>query len=235
MAKDRTQTAPQSSANAAGWSSEVDPNPGTKPNATLPEPSHANPDTIEHQQIKPVDEPGVGGRDESQVKAPTVSLHPTSEPQGDNSEENDEVEYEIIDLPFVRITADEKSTVQNLKYPLEELEIDQGMYIPVGNSTTDKLMSEMHKMVDQYRKQNSEVEKDEDGDDVMEDVAINKKQRNDDGTVKLDGDTPRLGIKSGFRPKLIGPNFTVKAVVKGDQIADDFEAPHDGVLVVRMD
>lgn len=92
----------------------------------------------------------------------------------------------------------------------------------------------MHKQVDQFRKQNSEVEKDEDGDDVMEDVAINKKKRNDDGTIQLDGDTPRLGIKSGFRPRLIGPTFIVKAVVKGDELAENNEADGDGVLVIRM-
>lgn len=95
-------------------------------------------------------------------------------------------------------------------------------------------MSNLYKQVDQFRKQNSEVERDEDGDDVMEDVAINKKKRNEDGTVQLDGDVPRMGIKSGFRPKLVGPNFVVKAVVKGDKIAEDDEADRDGALIIRL-
>lgn len=110
------------------------------------------------------------------------------------------------------------------------------MFIPVPKSrTTDQLMLEMYKSVDQYRKQNSEVERDENGDDIMEDVAINTKKRNSDGTVQLDDGIPRLGISSGFRPKLLGPNFVVKAVVKGDSLADGGDkANADGVLVVRM-
>lgn len=93
------------------------------------------------------------------------------------------------------------------------------------------------KQVDQYRKQNSEVERDENGDDIMIDLAINQKKRNEDGTVQLDGGVPRLGIKSGFTPKLIGPNFVVKTVIKGDKLAvgdDGQEADKDGALVIRM-
>ena len=52
--------------------------------------------------------------------------------------------------------------------------------------------------------------------------------------MKLDGDAPRLGIKSGFRPKLIGPNFVVKAVMKGDRLSENDEAEADGALVIRL-
>lgn len=214
-------------------------NPGTKPDAAAPVPAHNNPDAVDHAMIRGAgSNEQVGGRDESQVHAPTVSLHPTSQPQGDAAEAEEEVEYDIIDGASLKLnssTVPEQSWV-DLKYPFNELEYGQGMFIPVPKGgTTDKLMSDLHKQVDQYRKQNSEVEKDEDGDDVMEDVAINKKMRNEDGTVMLDGDKPRLGIKSGFRPKLIGPNFAVKAVVKGDIINDDEqEASSDGALVIRL-
>lgn len=214
-------------------------NPGTKPDASPPAPPHNNPDAVEHAMLKGAgNNDQVGGRDESQVHAPTVSLNPTSQPQGDGAEDEEEAEYDIIDgasLKLYSSTVPEQAWV-DFKYPFDELEFGQGMFIPVPKGgTTDGLMNKIHKMVDQYRKQNSEVEKDEDGDDVMEDVAINKKMRNDDGTVMLDGDKPRLGIKSGFRPKLIGPNFAVKAVVKGDIISDDdYEADNDGVLVIRL-
>lgn len=132
-----------------------------------------------------------------------------------------------------------ESMQQKINYPFEKMKFGQGMFIPVEKgSTTDKLMSKLYKQVDQFRKQYSEVERDEDGDDVMEDVAINKKQRNDDGTVKLDGDTPRLGIKSGFRPKLLGPSFVVRVVVrvvvKGDKLSENNEAEADGALVIRL-
>lgn len=211
-------------------------NPGTKPAASPPKPPHDNPDAVEHAMIRGADTAKQeGGKDQSTPFAPTVSMHPTSQPQGD-ADQPDKPDYRIVEKASFRLNS---STVpeqmwKESDYPFHELEIGQGMFCPVvRGETTDKLMSKLHKQVDEYRKQNSEVEKDENGDDVMEDVAINVKQRNDDGTIMLDGDTPRLGIKSGFRPKLIGPNFAVKAVVKGDKISENDEADNDGALVIR--
>lgn len=210
-------------------------NPGTKPDASQPAPPRNNPDAVEHAMIG---EAGggkqAGGRDESQVAAPTVSMYPTSQPQGDADAEVGE--HRMIDKVNMQIYGSiPLSSQQKIYYPFQDMEFGQGMFIPVEkHSTIDKLMAKIHKQVDQYRKQNSEVERDEEGDDVMEDVAINKKQRNEDGTIKLDGDVPRLGIKSGFRPKLIGPNFAVKAVVKGDKLSENDEADSDGALVIRL-
>lgn len=211
-------------------------NPGTKPAASPPRPPHDNPDAVEHAMIG---EAGPakqeGGRDQSVPFAPTVSLHPTSQPQGDADTE-DKPEYRVVDKASFRLnsTTVPERMWQEGDYPFNELEIGQGMFCPVEKGgSTDRLMAKLHKQVNEYRKQNSEVEKDENGDDVMEDVAINVKQRNEDGTVMLDGDMPRLGIKSGFRPKLIGPNFAVKAVVKGDKIGENNEADADGALVIR--
>lgn len=145
-------------------------------------------------------------------------------------------EHYIIDNANIRLNHYmHESAYSEIKYPFESLKFGQGMFIPVEeNSTTDKLMSALYKQVDQYRKQNSEVERDENGDDVMEDVCINQKKRNEDGTVQLDGDIPRLTVKSGFRPKLLGPSFVVKAVVKGDKISENDEADRDGALVIRL-
>lgn len=220
----------------ATWPAEPTNDPGNKPNAAAPISKHPNPNTVDHAMIK---EGGAakqeGGRDEGLVDGPTVSLHPTSQPQGEADAEIGE--HTIIDDANIRLNhylPDNSHMVLN--YPFEDLEIGQGMFIPVEKGgTTDKIMSKVYKQVDQYRKQNSEVERDEDGDDVMEDVCINKKKRNDDGTVQLDGDTPRMTVKSGFRPKLVGPNFVVKAVVKGDVIAgEDQEAEGDGAIVIRV-
>ncbi len=220
----------------ATWPAEPTTDPGNKPNAAQPIPRHPNPDAVDHAMIKGADQGDKeGSRDEGLVNAPTVSLHPTSQPQGDA--EVKEYEHRIIDAANIRLNHNFPDTANaEINYPFQALQLDQGMFIPVEKgSTTDKLMAMVYKQVDQYRKQNSEVERDEDGDDVMEDVAINKKLRNEDGTVKMDGDTPRLGIKSGFRPKLVGPNFVVKAVVKGDIIAgEDQKAEGDGALVIRV-
>lgn len=208
-------------------------NPGTKPNANPPAPLHANPDAIEHAAIGEVAKQQ-GGKDMSQIDAPIVSMHPTSEPQGDAKAKAGE--HRIIDNANFKLNhyLPEIGHV-DFNYPFQNLNLNQGMFIPVEeNSTTDALMSKLYKQVDQYRKQNSEIERDEDGDDVMEDVAINKKKRNDDGTIQLDGDKPRLGIKSGFRPKLVGPNFVVKVVVKGDEIGENDKADRDGALIIRL-
>jgi hypothetical protein len=173
------------------------------------------------------------GKDMGLVKPPIVSMHRTS---GEQSEDTEAKEFKIIDNANFKLNHHiHKDGHYKFNYPFEDLIVGQGISIPIPkNSTTDKFMIHMHKQINQYVKQNSEVERDEDGDDVMEDVAINKKKRNGDGTIQLDGDTPRLGIKSGFRPKLIGPTFTVKAVVKGDELAEGTEADKDGVLIIRM-
>lgn len=211
-------------------------NPGTKPDASAPKPPHGNPDAVEHAMIKGAGPAHAeGGRDEGQIAAPTVSLHPTSQPQGDADAKIGEHRM-IDDVNFGLFKSSVPTATQmEVDYPLEEMDIGTGMFVPVEQgSTTDALMSKLYKQVDQFRKQYSEVEHDENGDDVMEDVAINVKMRNEDGTVKLDGDKPRLSIKSGFRPKLIGPNFAVKAVVKGDKIGENDEADADGALVIRL-
>jgi hypothetical protein len=196
-------------------------------------PEDRNPNKVDHAQLKPVDRQE-GGKEMGLVHAPVTSMHPTSSSQTNE----DEPEFRMIDNANFKVNHFiHESGHVDFKYPFEDMEPGQGMFIPVGkNKTTDGLMSEMYKAVDQYRKQNSEIERDENGDDVMEDVAINVKKRNEDGTVQLDGGVPRLDIKSGFRPKLIGPNFTVKAIVKGDKLGEDDseEADTDGVLVVRM-
>lgn len=208
-------------------------NPGIKPNAQPPAPPHANPNAVEHAAIGEVRKQQ-GGKDMSQIDAPIVSMHPTSEPQGDQKAKIGE--HRIIDNANFKLNhyLPEVGHVE-FNYPFEDLVIGQGMFILVEeNSTTDALMTKLYKQVDQYRKQASEIDRDENGDDIMIDLAINQKKRNEDGTVQLDGDKPRLGIKSGFTPKLVGPTFIVKAVVKGDQLAKNNEADGDGALVIRM-
>lgn len=215
---------------AAQW---PETNPGTKPNAAPPASPHANSDAVGHAAIGEVKKQA-GGKDMGLRHAPIVSMHPTSEPQGDQKAKIGE--HLIIDNANFKLNhyLPEIGHVE-FNYPFEDLVVGQGMFVLVEeNSTTDALMSKLYKQVDQYRKQASEIDRDENGDDIMIDLAINQKKRNEDGTVQLDGDKPRLGIKSGFTPKLVGPTFIVKTVVKGDQLAKNNEADHDGALVIRM-
>lgn len=229
------------------WSTSSDPvqrqpaapgdlNPiGDAPDPKKVVPEDQNPNKVDHAQLHPNEQSNEGGKEMGLVHAPVTSLHPTSSSQS----EEDEPEFRIINNANFKVNHFlPQNGHMKLKYPFEDLETGQGMFIPVSKGkTTDALMNEMHKSVNQYRKQNSEVERDENGDDVMEDVSINVKKRNEDGTVQLDDGAPRLDIKSGFRPKLIGPNFTVKAIVKGDKLTgeeDGEEANTDGVLVIRM-
>lgn len=193
-----------------------------------------NPNSVKHAVVGQQQEFEGSGKDMGLVKPPIVSMHSTSQEQGNQLQ--DKKNFTIIDDANFKLNHYlPEQGHYSFAYPFEDLKIGQGIFIPVEkNGYTDKLVSYMHKQVDQFRKQNSEIERDENGDDVMEDVAINQKKRNDDGTIQLDGDVPRLGIKSGFRPKLLGPTFTVKAVVKGDQLAEKNEADSDGVLVIRM-
>lgn len=222
------QQASQGTQNAAGWPS---PDPGLKPNAPAPKPPHANPDAVEHAQIGSVDKQE-GGKDMGLVHAPIVSMHPTSQQQGEGAAKP---KFRIVDDAFIHLNAQERLNDTEFKYPFNELAPGQGLFIEVEQgSTTDKLMSELYKQADQYRKQASCVDHDENGDDIMIDTAINVKKRNEDGTVQLDGDKPRLSIKSGFTPKLIGPTFAVKAVVKDDELADGDKAEADGAFIVRM-
>lgn len=205
------------------WPTGPTTNPGTKPNAGQVKPPHDNINAVNHAQLGDGKQQE-GGKDMGLVKAPVVSMHPTSAKPEERSSNN----FKIIDNAKIQL-----DNQNEFKYPFDQLKIEQGLFVAV-ETTTDALMSKLFKQVDQFRKQNSEVERDENGDDVMEDVAINVKKRNDDGTVQLDGDIPRLSIKSGFRPKLIGPMFAVKAVVKGDKISENNTADGDGALVIRL-
>ena len=189
-------------------------------------PPHDNPNAVDHALIEGAGGKKEGGKDEGLVNPPIVSLNPTSQSQVEATDKNN---YTIVDNAIFG------TMLYSFSYPFQDLKPGQGMFIQVEKGdTTDKLMSRLYKQVAQFREQNSEVDRDQDGDDIMIDMAINKKQRNEDGTVKLDGDVPRLGISSGFKPKLLGPALTVKAIVKGDKLAEGNEAQSDGALVIRV-
>lgn len=141
-------------------------------------------------------------------------------------------EFKIVDNANYML----KSDVVYL-YPFAELAVGQGFFIPLEPDTTlEKLSAAAHRQADQFRRENSEVERNDEGDEVLENFTINARVRNRDGTLKLDPDgNAKLAVSSGLRPKLIGPIFAVKTVRKDDEIAEDTKAEADGVLVIRLD
>jgi hypothetical protein len=138
-------------------------------------------------------------------------------------------EFKVIDNAKYEL-----STVEFL-YPFADLADGQGFFIPLeANNTMDKLVLATHKQVTQFRTQNSEVEKNDEGDDILESFTVNVKVRNPDGSIVMDGDSPKLTVSSGLRPKLIGPNFAVRVIHKDDEIGKNIKAEGDGVLVIRL-
>lgn len=209
-----------------GYSNQPAPGPA-------PDKKHDNPNAVDHAALGGNPQPfRDSGRNDGLVNAPIQSIHPTSQKQGGDVDAwGEKKNFKIIDNVNLALGKDE----QKFAYPFVDLEIGQGIFIPVEqNGTTDQLVAAVHRQVDAFRKYASSVEHDENGDEVMERVIIKEKKRNDDGTIQLSGNEIRTGANQTSREKLIGPNFAVKAVVKGDAIAEGNEAEGDGVLVVRM-
>lgn len=148
------------------------------------------------------------------------------------------------DKPVVDAPKKEFKIIDNAKYelsnsvflyPFADLADGQGFFIPLEpNNTMDKLVWATHKQVQQFRVQNSEIEKNDEGDDILENFTVNVKVRNPDGSIQMDGDNPKLTVSSGLRPKLIGPNFAVRVIRKDDEIGENIKADGDGVLVIRL-
>jgi hypothetical protein len=135
----------------------------------------------------------------------------------------DKVDYRLVKTEFL--------------YPFEELEVGQAFFVPLeAPNTMDTLVFGVHRQVMQYKLVNSEIELNEDGDEVLENVTIRSRLRNTDGSFKLGPDgLPKISASSISRHKLIGPSFMVKPVLKDDQIAEETKAEADGVLVIRVD
>lgn len=169
------------------------------------------------------------GKDISKVNAPITSINPSSGKTlaGEKSLDN----IKIVDKPL-RYLGEQA----NQKYPLDEIEMDQGFFIPVEQGgTTDALIADLHKHIYNFQQKTGECEKDEKGDDVWESVVIQTKKRKD-GVIQLEADgKPIVGANNTNRPKLIhSANFTVRAIVAGEEYAEGEKADTDGALVIRV-
>jgi len=170
--------------------------------------------------------------------APIQSINPTSEPQGEIAKWGNEKNHQIIDKPNLELDPGGlKNAGGRAKYPFSELEAGQGMYIPVEqNMTTDKLMENLYREVANARMEFSEVERDENGDEIWDVVIVKTRKKNEDGTFQMGAyGKPLEGANQTSKPRLVfSRHFAVKAVVKGDDLGGGTEAPHDGALVVRQ-
>lgn len=122
------------------------------------------------------------------------------------------------------------------RYPFNDLDIGQAIFVPNAKAeTTDKTLERMHQVVRKARAFYAEVELDDNGDEVWEQVVIKSRKRNADGSFVLDAvGKPLESADSVLRPKLIGSrHYIVRPVVK-DYDTGGQKAPEDGVLIIRV-
>lgn len=205
------------------------PNEPTKKNL-----SKENDTVAPHQKIIGDDVLRASGKKTNTVTSKgVVSINPTSQQQGWGKDRT-ELEFEIIDKPNLFLRNGQNNV--DTGFPILDLEAGQGLFIAAGAGyTTDMLVEEARKVVTSIRSRFGVVETDENGDEILEQLTVKTRSRNDDGTVKLDAKGRVIeGANFVQRPKLaFVPAFVVKAVVKDDEIGDDRKASSDGVLIVR--
>ncbi len=185
---------------------------------------------VDHPVIAESDPLKESGEEVGLLHPPIVSIHPTSDTKTDKPKE-----YSLFDNANRYLNHD--GIKHDFEYPLEIMAVGQGFFVPVEpDSNTDKTMKHLYEVLDIFHKQTAQVEKDKNGDDVLEAVTTLPKKRNLDGTIQLDGTgTPITSANHANRPKLIHiAEFVIKAAVKDDDIAEGRKAESDGVLVIRV-
>lgn len=176
------------------------------------------------------------GKDVYKAFAPIESVHPTSEQQGDKVIA-DKDKFQKVAKPNMELDHSEHVKGNKPNYPFHDLDIGEGLYIPVEqNSTTDKLMEKLYKDVANARLAFAEVERDQNGDEIWDVVIVKTRKRNDDGTFQMGAyGKPLEGANQTSQPRLVfSRHFAVKAVVKDADLGERQKAPHDGALVIRQ-
>ena len=174
------------------------------------------------------------GKDKSLVSPPIVSMHKTSHDKSDDVQS--EKKIEVIDVSEDLFDTEVKS-VKDGYYPFAALKIGQGFFIPVKEGqTVDKLVHNMHRAACGARDDYAIEVKNEEGERILDSVAIETLKRNEDGTFQLEPDgKPTVGANATHIPRCIYPrDFLVKAVVKNDEIGKNSKASSDGVVIVRV-
>lgn len=200
---------------------------------------------MDNLQSKPTVEPGLhpvvaekqnlreSGKEAGLVHAPIVSVAPQSEGgwSPDNPNRPKKVTKTIDNVIDWLHSFEER----NFEFPFGDLEPGQGLFIAKEeNRTVDSLIANVRKQVHKLNEMYSERETNDDGDGILDVVTIERKKRNEDGTIQLDNGVPRVGAASGHLPRMVRyRQFIVRSVVKGQEINDD-KMEHDGVIVVRV-
>lgn len=208
------------------------------------DPQTANDTSNQHPAITSDDKPFKdSGKETSKVNAPIVSIAPASADSADagNQLEHDDwtqqPKQERYKHLIIDNAADAAFSVENKSgYPFEDLKAGQGLFIATrpGN-TTDKLMAKLNKTIYHLRQRYSEPELSENGDTILNQVTVEIKKRNEDGTIQLDNGNIVKG--ANFEQKELRTpwrNYVVKPVVKDQNIGNETKAPHDGVIVIRV-
>lgn len=175
------------------------------------------------------------GKDISQVNPPIVSLNRTS--KGMKNDGDWEEKPKIIDDIYDELLTNDPDKAKDDRFPFFDLDVGQGFFVPLKRmQTTDQLVADMNKQIYYVRQLYSEIERNEDGDEIWDHVTIKERKRNADGTIQLHSDnTPIEGANFNHEAKrTYYRNFIAKAVVKGDEISDGFKVEEDGVLVIRV-
>jgi hypothetical protein len=103
------------------------------PNPDLVAPKDKNPNKVDHGLLHPNEDKKEGGKEMGLVKPPITSLHPTSASQS----EDEEPEFRMIDNANFKVNHYlHESGHAKFKYPFEDMEAGQGMFIPVGKGKT---------------------------------------------------------------------------------------------------
>lgn len=182
-----------------------------------------------HAQILSSDAIKHSGKDDNQLHPGLKSVAPASGKKVDWS--NKEKKYKILKDVSKLIGDDEDE-----EYPYDELEFEEAFFVPTKpNETTDMLLAQFHKSIKAVKEKYGEIEVDDNGDKIMEHLTIETRKRNDDGSIRLNGDEPIKGANFTQRYKYnYTRNFIVKPVYAGQELADGVEAEGDGVVVIRV-
>lgn len=122
-----------------------------------------------------------------------------------------------------------------LYYPFADMKPGQGFFLPNEPAqTTDQAFDKMHSHIVLANNMYAEVECDENGDEVWEEVVIKSRKRGPDGRVLLESSgNPVLGHDPVVRPKLIrSRRYAVRKIAIGDDIGGK-KSEADGILVIR--
>lgn len=197
-------------------------------------------EATQHQALADPKPASGSGKSAYQANPGLESVHPTSEKQGDNATQWGDAKdkgFQKVSKPNLSLDHSEHTKGANPKYPFNDLELGEGLYIPVEqNSTTDKLMEKLYKDVANARIAFAEVERDENGDEIWDVVIVKTRKKNDDGSFQMGAyGKPLEGANQTSKPRLVfSRHFAVKAVIKDDDLGEGAKAPHDGALVVRQ-